>query len=173
MGPFFDVDSEFYRRQFKAINQQIDYYLYHTHTRCGALFCYFVVIAVTTFRIYWWLGRCSKSHFHPYEGCSLPLKIPNRVLVVLGRIELPSNDYQSFALPLSYRTMLVNGVGIEPTMCFRSRIKSPDPSPLGSPVHIFGGRCVNRTRYFTVLQICNLPPYHPGHRPILFSTALR
>lgn len=35
-----------------------------------------------------------------------------------------------------------------------------------------GGRCVNRTRYFTVLWICNPTPYHPGHRPILFSTAL-
>lgn len=30
---------------------------------------------------------------------------------------------------------------------------------------------MNRTRYFTVLWICNPTPYHPGHRPILFSTA--
>lgn len=37
-------------------------------------------------------------------------------LVVLGRIELPSNDYQSLALPLSYSTVLVARTGFEPVI---------------------------------------------------------
>jgi hypothetical protein len=30
----------------------------------------------------------------------------------------------------------------------------------------FGGRHVNRTRYFSVPEFCRLAPYHPGRRPI-------
>lgn len=26
---------------------------------------------------FWWSGQRSKLHIHPYEGCSLPLKIPD------------------------------------------------------------------------------------------------
>ena len=25
----------------------------------------------------WWSGRYLKSHIHPYEGCPLPLKVPD------------------------------------------------------------------------------------------------
>ena len=32
---------------------------------------------------------------------------------------------------------------------------------------------MNRTRYFTVLWICNPTPSHPGHRPILFVIGCR
>ena len=97
----------------------------------------------------------------------LTLRRHSRVLVVLGRIELPSNDYQSFTLPLSYRTM-VNRVGVEPTL---TRIKSPslnhsatgpflecvtglEPALYGFAIrcltiqlhtHIFGGCPRNRT----------------------------
>jgi len=37
----------------------------------------------------------------------LTLRRHSRILVVPGRIELPSNDYQSLALPLSYRTVFI------------------------------------------------------------------
>jgi hypothetical protein len=36
----------------------------------------------------------------------LTLRRHSRILVVLGRIELPYDDYQSPALPLSYRTVI-------------------------------------------------------------------
>ena len=55
----------------------------------------------------------------------LTLRRHSRVLVVLGRIELPSNDYQSLALPLSYRTMEV-GVRVELTT-FVPGICNPAP----------------------------------------------
>lgn len=37
-------------------------------------------------------------------------------------------------------------MGLEPTVVFRQRIKSPRPSPLGSPVHN-GGPIGDRTRF--------------------------
>lgn len=37
-------------------------------------------------------------------------------------------------------------MGFEPTVCFRSRIKSPRPSPLGSPVRIWLSQVVSNHR---------------------------
>jgi hypothetical protein len=43
-----------------------------SQTRCATGLRY-------TPKILWWLGEHLKLHFLPYEGSSLPLKIPNQL----------------------------------------------------------------------------------------------
>lgn len=75
-------------------------------------------------------------------------------LVVLGRIELPSNDYQSLALPLSYSTVLVARTGFEPVI---SALKGQCPWPLDEraikkPPSIATGGCL---KHVCISTLCH------------------